>query len=137
MSHEIRTPLNAILGFVEILQKEEKNKKSIEYVNIIHDASYSLLQIIEDILDFSKIESGKLEIDNIDFNTRKELEIITHLFEAKCSQKDISLSLIIDNSVPPYIHADPLRIKQVIANLLSNAMKFLMRRSLLMGHSFL
>lgn len=124
MSHEIRTPLNAIFGFVEILQKENKDKKSLEYVNIIHDASFSLLQIIEDILDFSKIESGKLEIDTIDFNTKREFEIITHLFEAKCSQKDISLSLIIDDSVPPFIHADPLRIKQVIANLLSNAIKF-------------
>jgi signal transduction histidine kinase/CheY-like chemotaxis protein len=124
MSHEIRTPLNAILGFVDILRKEETNRKSLEYVNIIHDASYSLLKIIEDILDFSKIESGKLEIDNIDFNTRKELEIIMHLFDARCSQKDISLSLLIDSSVPDFIHSDPLRIKQVITNLLSNAIKF-------------
>jgi len=124
MSHEIRTPLNAILGFVQILQKETKNRKSIQYVNIIYEASHSLLQIIEDILDFSKIESGKLEIDNIDFNTRKEFEVITHLFEAKCSQKDINLTLKLEDNIPRYIHADPLRIKQVLSNLLSNAIKF-------------
>jgi signal transduction histidine kinase/CheY-like chemotaxis protein len=124
MSHEIRTPLNAILGFIEILQKEDRDRKSLSYVNIIHDSSHTLLQIIEDILDFSKIESGKLEIDAIDFNTRKEFKVITHLFEAKCSQKDISLSLILDNSLPEFIHADPLRIKQVVSNLLSNAIKF-------------
>ena len=124
MSHEIRTPLNAILGFVEILQKENLDKKSLKYIGIIHNSSYTLLQIIEDILDFSKIESGKLEIENIDFMLVSEMKHITHLFEAKCSQKKITLSLIMDNDLPNAINADPLRIKQVVSNLISNSIKF-------------
>jgi len=124
MSHEIRTPLNAILGFVDLLKNENKGRKSLEYVNIIDSSSQSLLQIIEDILDFSKIESGKLEIDKIDFEAKKEFEIITHLFSAKCSQKNISLELNIDKNMPQSINTDPLRIKQVISNMLSNAVKF-------------
>ena len=124
MSHEIRTPLNAILGFVDILRDESKGRKSMEYVDIIHKSSKSLLHIIEDILDFSKIESGKLEIDRVDFDTKSEFEVITHLFLAKSSQKNINLSLILDDNLPKVINTDPLRVKQVIANLLSNAIKF-------------
>jgi signal transduction histidine kinase/CheY-like chemotaxis protein len=124
MSHEIRTPLNAILGFVDLLKTENYGRKSLEYVYIIDSSSQSLLQIIEDILDFSKIESGKLEIDKIDFEATKEFMVITHLFSAKCSQKNITLELNIDKNMPKVINTDPLRIKQVISNLLSNAVKF-------------
>ena len=124
MSHEIRTPLNAILGFVDILKDENKGRKSLEYINIIDESSNGLLQIIEDILDFSKIESGKIDIDKIDFNTKQELELISYLFDAKCSQKDINLSIIFDENLPKAINTDPLRIKQIIANLISNAIKF-------------
>ena len=123
MSHEIRTPLNAILGFIGLL-KDESVGKSLEYVNIIDTSSKSLLKIIEDILDFSKIESGKLDIDKIDFNVKSEFEIITHLFDLKCSEKNISLTLNIDKSLPQVINSDPLRIKQIISNLISNAIKF-------------
>ena len=124
MSHEIRTPLNAILGFVDLLKDESKGRKSLEYVDIIDSSSKSLLHIIEDILDFSKIESGKLNIDKIDFNSKREFEVITHLFSAKCSQKNISLTLELHKNLPKVINTDPLRIKQVISNLLSNAVKF-------------
>ena len=124
MSHEIRTPLNAVLGFIELLKEETKGGKIADYVSIIDSSSKSLLKIIEDILDFSKIESGKLDIDKVDFNTKAEFEVITHLFDAKCSQKNISLTLNLNNSLPQIINSDPLRIKQVITNLLSNAVKF-------------
>jgi len=124
MSHEIRTPLNAILGFIDLLKDETRGRKSYEYVNIIDSSSKSLLKIIEDILDFSKIESGKLDIDKVDFNTKAEFEVIIHLFEAKCVQKNISLTLNIDDNLPQVINTDPLRVKQVISNLLSNAIKF-------------
>ncbi len=124
MSHEIRTPLNAILGFIDLLKEENIGKKSITYINIIDNSSKGLLKIIEDILDFSKIESGKLEIDKIDFNTKEEFEIITHLFLAKCSENNITLTLNLDENLPKSINTDPLRIKQVISNLLSNAIKF-------------
>ena len=124
MSHEIRTPLNAVLGFIDLLKEETRGRKSTMYVDIIDDSAKSLLKIIEDILDFSKIESGKLDIDKCDFNTRTEFEVITHLFDAKCSQKDINLTLNINDNLPQVINTDPLRIKQVISNLLSNAIKF-------------
>jgi len=124
MSHEIRTPLNAILGFVDLLKDECKDKKPLEYLSIIDSSGKSLLQIIEDILDFSKIESGKLDIEKIDFNTKEEFEIVTYLFIAKASDKNITLTLNLDNTLPKIINTDPLRIKQVISNLLSNAIKF-------------
>jgi len=124
MSHEIRTPLNAILGFIDLLKEETRGRKSGTYVDIIDSSSKSLLKIIEDILDFSKIESGKIDIDKVDFNTKSEFEVITHLFDAQCMQKSISLVLEIDKDLPQIINTDPLRIKQIISNLLSNAIKF-------------
>ena len=124
MSHEIRTPLNAILGFVDILKDENKGRKSLDYINIIDESSKSLLQIIEDILDFSKIESGKINIDKCDFITKDELQIVSHLFQAKCSQKDINFIINFEDNLPKAINTDPLRIKQIIANLISNAIKF-------------
>ena len=124
MSHEIRTPLNAIMGFIYLLKEESRGRKAKKYVDIISDSSKSLLNVIEDILDFSKIESGKLDIDKIDFNSRAEFEVMTHLFDAQCSNKNISLSLKLDNNIPQILNTDPLRVKQVITNLLSNAVKF-------------
>ena len=124
MSHEIRTPLNAILGFVNILKDESRGRKSFKYVEIIDSSSQSLLGIIEDILDFSKIESGKLQIEKIDFNSKRTFEEIIDLYSGICSSKGITLSLKIDDKIPNSINTDPLRIKQVISNLLSNAVKF-------------
>ena len=124
MSHEIRTPLNAIVGFVNLIKDENIGVKALDYVKIIDKSSKSLLSIIEDILDFSKIESGKLDIDKVDFNTKDEFEIIIHLFTAKAKEKNIYLSLYLDDNLPKAINTDPLRIKQVISNLISNAVKF-------------
>jgi len=124
MSHEIRTPLNAILGFVNILKDSEKDKEKLKYLNTINDSSKTLLGVINDILDLSKIESGKLDIDKIDFNPKKEFEVLLHLFDAQSKQKNISLILNIDSNIPSIINSDPLRIKQIISNLLSNAIKF-------------
>ena len=124
MSHEIRTPLNGILGFVELLEENITEKKNKEYLEIINNSSHHLMGVIDDVLDFSKIESGKLHIDLHDFDSRKEFQGIRNLFEAKSSQKNISLHLNIDKNVPEILHSDPLRIKQVISNLLSNAIKF-------------
>ena len=124
MSHEIRTPLNAILGFIALLKEENIGEKPEEYVDIIDSSSKGLLKIIEDILDFSKIESGKLEIDKVDFDVKAEFEVITHIFLAKCSENDIELSLVLDKNLPKSINTDPLRVKQVIFNLLGNAIKF-------------
>jgi signal transduction histidine kinase/CheY-like chemotaxis protein len=124
MSHEIRTPLNAILGFVDLLKTQVKDKVALKHVGIIDQSSKSLLQIIEDILDFSKIESGNLLIEDISFNLHDEIKLLIKLFSAKCLEKHISLHLDIDKSVPEYIKSDPLRIKQIVSNLISNAIKF-------------
>ena len=125
MSHEIRTPLNAIVGFMDLLKGTCKdNKEVLEYIKVMQSSSDSLLQIIEDILDFSKIESGKLNIDKIYFNPKEELRSVAHLFDARCSEKNITLIINVDNNMPDSIYSDPLRIKQIIANLLSNAIKF-------------
>ena len=124
MSHELRTPLNAILGFVELIKENTHEEKILEYSSIIDASGKSLLGIIDDILDFSKIESGNISIEKIDFDVKKEINIIKSLFDAKASEKNITLSLLIDKDVPDFINTDIFRIRQVISNLLSNALKF-------------
>lgn len=125
MSHEVRTPLNAILGFISLLKKESVGRsKSLEYINIVESSSKTLLNTIDDILDFSKIESGKLTIEPVDFNVKDELSIITNLFDAKCSEKNLTLLLTFEDNLPQAIKSDPHRIKQIVSNLLSNAVKF-------------
>ena len=124
MSHEIRTPLNAIIGFIDILKEENRGRKSEEYVDIIKSSTLGLLEIIEDILDFSKIESGKLTIEKIDFDARKELGVISKIFEEKCLEKNLDFSLTIEKNVPKVINTDLFRLRQVLLNLVSNAVKF-------------
>jgi len=124
MSHEIRTPLNAIMGFLEILTKDEKDEKRIEKFSIINNSAMSLLTIINDILDFSKIESGKLDIEQDLFDV-KEIFSQTHsLFYEKAKEKNINLSLSIDPDIQDEFIGDSTRIKQVLSNLISNAIKF-------------
>ena len=124
MSHEIRTPLNAILGFIDLLKEKEKDEEKLKYIATVQNSSTTLLGIINDILDFSKIESGNLSIDKVDFNVEEEFKTLVELFRAKASEKSVNLQLIMDDNMPAALHSDPLRIKQVIANLLSNALKF-------------
>ena len=123
MSHEIRTPLNAIMGFIELLREDEKDKIKLSRLNIINNSSINLLEIINDILDFSKIESGNLVIDKIDFNPQKEFYLTKKLFKARFEEKNIRF-LSSYNKLPSSLNGDILRIKQVINNLLSNAIKF-------------
>ncbi len=124
MSHEIRTPLNAILGFIDLLKEKENDEEKLKYIATVQNSSTTLLGIINDILDFSKIESGNLSIDKVDFNVEEEFKTLVELFRAKASEKSINLTLNMDPNMPAALYSDPLRIKQVIANLLSNALKF-------------
>ena len=124
MSHEIRTPLNAILGFISLLKEKHHDDESSQYLDTIDNSSHSLLGIINDILDFSKIESGKLDIDPVVFNPRKEFASTADLFRARCSEKHLTFSLELSDSLPSGLLNDILRIKQVLTNLLSNAIKF-------------
>ncbi|HIO70363.1 MAG TPA: response regulator [Campylobacterales bacterium] len=124
MSHEIRTPMNGIIGFAEVLKKSELNPKQREFVEIISKSALSLLDIINDILDFSKIESGKLEIENSEFNLFEEFENVIELFTAKAYEKEIKLISFIHPNLPEVIYGDALRVKQVLINLIGNAIKF-------------
>ncbi|MEA3353903.1 MAG: ATP-binding protein [Campylobacterota bacterium] len=124
MSHEIRTPLNAILGFVGLLKESEKDKERLKYLTTVDKSSQSLLSIINDILDFSKIESGKIDVENINFNSTEEFETVAELFKAKCKEKDINFVINIGKKIPKYLNSDIQKIRQILSNLLSNAIKF-------------
>ncbi len=129
MSHEIRTPLNAILGFVSLLQDESANHRQQRYLDIISSSGENLLQIINDILDFSKIRSGDFTIEPREFNIHKEISHTLELFVASANSKNIIMTSFIDPSIEDKIIADSLRIKQIISNFLSNAIKFSHRKS--------
>jgi len=129
MSHEIRTPLNAILGFIDILYKEEESESKRKKLKIINESGQSLLSIINDILDLSKIESGKLLIEKVHFYTEEAFVNTTELFYEKANEKEISLKLQLQHDIPEKAYGDITRIKQVYANLLSNAIKFSSQKS--------
>ena len=124
MSHEIRTPLNAILGFVDILKVGEKDKERQKRFSIIKNSGVSLLTIINDILDFSKIESGKMLLERRKFATKKPFKELAHLFYDQAKENGIELKISFSEELPRFFIGDIVRIKQVAANFLSNAIKF-------------
>ncbi len=124
MSHEIRTPLNAILGMAEIVLRESKGNTAEEYAIEIKKASESLLVIINDILDISKIESGKLEIINVEYNTTSLFNDIISLSKMRLEDKAVILTTFIQSDIPSIFYGDEIRIKQILLNLISNAIKF-------------
>ncbi len=124
MSHEIRTPLNAIMGFVSLLQESEMSAQNRNYLEIISNSGQSLLTIINDILDFAKIRSGKFTIDPFDANPIHEFSQVLELFKSKIDEKHINYISYIDPRFPKRISMDFVRVKQIISNFLSNAIKF-------------
>ena len=124
MSHEIRTPLNGIIGFTELLKNTDISGEEREFVDIIEKSSENLLEIINNILDLSKIESDKIEIEEILFSPITEFENAVEVFGAKAAEKDIRLSFYMDPSLNNYLSGDPTKIKEVLINLVSNAIKF-------------
>ena len=124
MSHEIRTPLNAILGFVNLLIDEEITQKHRNYLEIILSSGENLLSIINDILDFSKLRSGEFTIEPKIFSLHEELSHTMELFVASANLKDITLTSFIDPKIPIELYGDVLRIKQIVSNFISNAIKF-------------
>jgi signal transduction histidine kinase len=124
MSHEIRTPINGIIGFTDLLKNSKLGEEEKEYVDIIQRSTDNLLEIINNILDLSKIESQKIEIDEILFSPIEEFESTVDVYMPKAESKNINLSLFMDPDFDHYLLGDPTKIKEVLLNLISNAMKF-------------
>jgi len=124
MSHEIRTPMNGIFGMIDFMKGTKLTHEQKEYLDIISISSQNLLDIIDEILDFSKIESGQLEIENIDFDLKTTVEEVVKLMSLKAKQKKLKLTTEIPSDLPEMVMGDPLRLKQVILNLVNNAIKF-------------
>ncbi|MBF0225159.1 MAG: response regulator [Desulfobacterales bacterium] len=124
MSHEIRTPMNGLIGMIDLLLKTKMDEKQQKYVETIKMSSNSLLMIINDILDFSKIEAGKLELENIEFNLKTVVEEVIALQTINAHAKDLKIKLLHPIDLPTLVFGDPVKLRQILMNLIGNAIKF-------------
>ena len=124
MSHDIRTPMNAILGLNEMVLRDSHDETVIGYSENIKTAGNTLLGLINDILDFSKIEAGKMEIVNVDYSFVSALNDLVNMVQNKAKDKGLIFNMDVDNDIPSILNGDEIRIKQVITNILSNAVKY-------------
>ena len=124
MSHEMRTPLNTILGITELLEETELNAEQRHYIHVLNTAGESLLDIVNDILDLSKIEAGRLSLEHVDFDMRDLIRNIMRMMAVRMGDKNIHLTVNVSPHIPEYVTGDPGRLRQVLVNLIENAIKF-------------
>ncbi len=124
MSHELRTPLNGVIGFARQMLKTTLTSSQVDYLQTIERSANNLLNIINDILDFSKLEAGKLLLENIPFEFQENLEEVVSLLAPSAHEKGLELTLKVDSRIPPGLVGDPLRIQQILTNLVGNSIKF-------------
>ncbi|WP_423020521.1 EAL domain-containing protein [Undibacterium sp. Di27W] len=124
VSHEVRTPLNGVVGMLDMLKEMRLTKRQRECVDVAWNSSQALIELINDILDFSKMEAGKVEVEEIEFDLNKLLAEVLELLSKQAQQKGLELAYLIADEVPLRIKSDPLRLRQILINLIGNAVKF-------------
>jgi two-component system sensor histidine kinase/response regulator len=124
MSHEIRTPMNAIINMTQLTLDTDLTSRQRQYLKVVRGSATDLLSLINDILDFSKVEAGKIELEELPFNLRELMEEFTQAFSGRALEKKFEFVVLVEPDVPSGVVGDPLRLRQILNNLVGNAFKF-------------